>query len=68
MKGIIDDGIPFNPIEKKITDIERFSDKPKIGGLGIHMVRNLTDKFTYHRRDGNNQVILVKKLEKDNNT
>lgn len=64
---ITDDGIPFNPFEKETAEIERLAEKQKVGGLGIHIVRNLMDDLTYNRRAGKNHVTLVKKLETDSN-
>ena len=33
-----------------------------IGGLGIHLVRQLVDEVSYHRRGDSNVVVLVKLL------
>ena len=32
----------------------------QLGGLGIHLVRSLTDEATYLRQDGRNVIRLVK--------
>jgi anti-sigma regulatory factor (Ser/Thr protein kinase) len=37
-------------------------DDRQIGGLGIHLVRELLDEVRYERRAGRNVVILVKQL------
>jgi sigma-B regulation protein RsbU (phosphoserine phosphatase) len=34
-----------------------------IGGLGIHLVRNVMDEVSYNRRTDRNVVILVKYLD-----
>jgi len=47
----IDSGIPFDPLEQKSPDL---SGEPGIGGLGIHLVKNLVDRMNYVRRDGKN--------------
>ncbi len=56
-----DDGKPFNLLEKKVDDV---FDKPleerKIGGLGIHFVREMMNNVDYHREDDKNIVILTK--------
>ena len=36
----------------------------RVGGLGIHFVRNLMDKVSYARRDGSNLLKLVKNVAK----
>jgi anti-sigma regulatory factor (Ser/Thr protein kinase) len=35
-------------------------DKP-IGGLGIHMLRELADEIRYERPDGTNRLVLTKR-------
>ena len=42
------------------------ADQMRIGGLGLHFIRNLMDEVTYtaDRRHGN-QLVMVKKLQKD---
>jgi anti-sigma regulatory factor (Ser/Thr protein kinase) len=34
-----------------------------VGGLGIHLLRNLADRISYERLDGTNRILLEKKLE-----
>ncbi|MFC2094196.1 SpoIIE family protein phosphatase [Bacteroidota bacterium] len=59
---LIDDGVPFNPFRAEAPDTELSIDQRKIGGLGIHLVRNVMDKVSYHRRIDKNIVTLVKLL------
>jgi len=55
-----DDGKAFNPLAVPPPD---FAAKPRAdGGVGLHFVRKLTDELTYSRRDGINQLRLVKRL------
>jgi anti-sigma regulatory factor (Ser/Thr protein kinase) len=35
-----------------------------VGGLGIHLVKNLMDEVTYERRAGMNVLTLKKSIEK----
>jgi anti-sigma regulatory factor (Ser/Thr protein kinase) len=35
-----------------------------LGGLGIHLVKQLMDQVSYERRAGQNVVVLVKRLVK----
>ena len=60
---IIDDGKAFNPLEKDVPDdLDKAIDERKIGGLGIHFVKNLMDEVTYERTDkGMNKLILTTK-------
>jgi len=60
---IEDDGIPFNPFGVEIPDTKLPMEERKIGGLGIHLVRNMVDETSYQRRIDRNVVTLVKHLE-----
>jgi len=60
---IIDDGIPFNPFESTAPDTTLGLENREIGGLGIHLVKNLMDKTSYQRRVNQNVVTLVKEIE-----
>jgi serine/threonine-protein kinase RsbW len=55
-----DDGKPFNPLLVPAPDLTA---KSRIGGVGLHFVRNLTDQLDYARRDGFNQLRFMKKLK-----
>lgn len=51
-----DDGEEFNPTEAPVPRIDRPLEEMPIGGLGIHLVRELTDSFAYQRINNCNQV------------
>ena len=59
---ITDDGIPFDPFSSKSPDTDSSLDEREIGGLGIHLVRNMMDKVSYQRKDDKNIVKLIKSL------
>ncbi len=59
---ITDDGPPFDPFRQASPDTTLSVDERPIGGLGIHLVRELMDEVSYQRRDGQNVVVLVKHL------
>ena len=59
---ITDDGPPFDPFRQAAPDTTLSVDERPIGGLGIHLVRELMDEVSYQRRDGQNVVVLVKQL------
>ena len=59
---IEDDGMPFNPFQQEQPDTQLPAEERDIGGLGIHLVRNLMDSFTYHRQIKKNVVTLKKKI------
>ncbi|MCL2603794.1 MAG: ATP-binding protein [Defluviitaleaceae bacterium] len=55
-----DGGIAFNPLNAADPDISLGAEERGIGGLGIHIVKNIMDSVDY-RRDGNKNIITVKK-------
>ena len=59
---LTDDGQPFNPFVTAAPDTARSVEERPVGGLGIHLVRQLMDEVHYHRRGGRNVVVLVKRL------
>lgn len=57
-----DEGIPYNPLEKKDPDVTLSVEEREIGGLGIYMVKKSMDEITYENKDGKNILTLMKKL------
>ena len=55
-----DDGHPFNPLEQVGPDMTLPLEKRPIGGLGIHMLRKMSDRMEYAREGGRNRVTLHK--------
>ena len=62
MITIVDYGIPFDPLEADTPDTSLPLAERTIGGLGIHLVQNMVDEFTYERDGDRNIVVLVKSL------
>ncbi len=68
-KGIVtirieDDSEPFNILEAPEPELEtplEERDRP-IGGMGIHLVKNMVDKIEYSREDGKNVLLLTKEI------
>ena len=59
----IDNGHPYAPTAATLPDIDcPFQDRP-CGGLGIYLVKKLTDHMTYRYTEGRNILCLVKNLE-----
>ena len=58
----IDEGKPYNPLEKSDPDTMLSAEEREIGGLGIFMTKKLTDNAEYIYKDGKNILILEKKL------
>ena len=61
---VSDGGIPFDPTQRPEADITLSAEERQIGGLGIHLVRQLMDEIHYERKDGKNILTLVKRIEK----
>lgn len=59
---ISDTGKPFDPTAKPEVDITLTAEDRKIGGLGIHLIRQIMDNINYERVDGHNVLTLIKKL------
>ncbi|NME69644.1 ATP-binding SpoIIE family protein phosphatase [Flammeovirga aprica] len=59
---IIDNGIPFNPLEKEAPDITLSVEDRPIGGLGIHIVKSLASNIDYARTDSQNKITLLLKI------
>ena len=59
----IDDGIQFNPIESESPDSPDTIDEAEIGGLGIHLVKNLTDELNYEYENNENHLTIIKKVK-----
>jgi len=58
---IEDDGRPFNPLERPAPDTAAPLDERPIGGLGIHLVKQLMDEVRYRRHGAHNIVTLTKR-------
>ena len=59
----IDNGVPYNPLEKDDPDITLSAEERAIGGLGIFMVRKTMDDVHYEYKDGKNVFTIKKKIK-----
>ncbi len=57
---ISDDGGAFDPLnDAPQPDVDAALEERSIGGLGIHLVRTLTNDLSYRREGGRNNLTLV---------
>ena len=59
---VVDDGQPFNPLTVPTPDTSLAIEERPLGGLGLHLLRQLSDGMSYERRGNQNRVVLVKRL------
>jgi len=59
-----DSGKPFNPLKKDDPDLDAPFMERKIGGLGIHFVKNLMDDVEYVYNDEKNVLTISKNVSK----
>ena len=59
---ISDNGIAFDPLTAPPPDLESDLDDRSIGGLGVHLVRELMDNVSYRFKDGRNHLLVTKTL------
>ena len=59
---ISDTGVPFNPLEQKEPDLDVSLEERQIGGLGIHLIKEIMDEVRYAHEEGRNVLKMRKKL------
>ena len=57
-----DDGHAFNPLEHSEPKTDIPVESREIGGLGIHLLKKLADKFCYVRQNHRNIITIEKSL------
>ena len=68
MKFIISDtGKTFDPTARPEVDTTLGAEDREIGGLGIHLMRQIMDNINYERIDGHNVLTLTKKIQQQKN-
>ncbi|HEY0646344.1 ATP-binding protein [Phenylobacterium sp.] len=60
MVEVADDGAPFDPTLAPAPDTSLPVGERQIGGLGVHLVRQLMDEVRYERVDGHNKLSFSK--------
>lgn len=56
----VDDGVPFDPTAQAAPDTTAALEDRQVGGLGMLLVREMTDGQHYAREDGRNRFSVVR--------
>lgn len=60
---ITDTAQVFDPLQKDVPEsLDKSIEEREIGGLGIHLVKNIMDELSYIRKDNQNILTLKKEL------
>lgn len=59
---VSDQGVPFDPTAAPSVDVSAPLEKREVGGLGIHLVRQIMEEVRYRREGGWNRLTLTKKI------
>lgn len=59
---IEDDGPQFDPLSLPAPDVTASLADRRVGGLGVHLVRQVMDAVTYARAAGRNRLRMAKRL------
>ena len=59
----IDNGIEFNPLLKEDPKLPESIEEAEVGGLGIHLTKELADDIKYERKNDKNYLKIIKKVE-----
>ena len=57
-----DNGGAFDPTRQAEVDTDVTTSERQIGGLGIALVRQIADNLSYRRRDGINELTIIKNI------
>jgi anti-sigma regulatory factor (Ser/Thr protein kinase) len=57
-----DDGQAFDPFVSAAPDLDQPVETRPVGGLGLHIVRELADEAHYSRRNGRNIIRLSRRV------
>ena len=56
---VSDEGTPFDPLAQKPPDLTGDLMQRPVGGVGIHLIRSVTDNLEYERRGDRNILTLI---------
>ena len=59
---MMDQGVPYDPLQRQDPDITLSAEERGIGGLGIFMVKQTMDEVTYRHEDNSNILTIRKTI------
>jgi len=59
---IEDDGLQFDPFKVEEADTKSEIEEREVGGLGMHLVKNMLDDLSYEYKNKKNCLILEKNI------
>jgi len=59
----VDQGCPFNPLEKSDPDVTLGAQERELGGLGILLVKKFMDQVDYAYKNGRNILTIKKEIK-----
>lgn len=59
---ISDAGMPFNPLQQPEAKLASSIEERPIGGLGIHLIKEIMDEVEYQHKDGKNMLTMIRKI------
>lgn len=61
---ITDRGVPFRPERVEPPDLAADAERRPLGGLGWHLIRQMTDEIEYHSdSDSGNRLVLGRRIK-----
>ena len=65
---VVDTGMPFDSsaLAKPELDVPIEKRTKPVGGMGVHLVRNMMDSFAYYRHGNKNTVLISWTIEPEN--
>ena len=56
---ISDGGVPFNPLQQQEANLDVSLEERQIGGLGIHLIKEIMNEVNYVYKDGKNVLTMT---------
>ncbi len=66
---VVDDGVPFDPFgDAPQPDLQAPVEQRPIGGLGVHLVKSLSDSAEYRFHENQNHIYLTMRIQSIENS